>query len=450
MLWFLFIILLFISFSPLFVEAIYKKFDVFEFKNLFIVSYFIFYGVRTIDLYFGSPSFLSFDTEKEFYNQLYQVLVYANLGILFLQIGYYLPFGNLFAAMLPGLKGEWSPGRVRVIVRFFLFLGILAIILVIYKGGGFYYYLTNINLIRLSILNDVAYIKFLIDLIAIAFLIQLIQSVKSRNKSKRKIYFIGGIAFLSSMVFGHRYVAMHIIGYAVLVYHYSIQKVSLKKLMVIGLLLLIFNVIFATYREFTNKQIYADIGFSDFFEKFTEGNGVIFLVLLMLRFGFHGTDSLIIIKRLVEDGSMRFHYGWYWLQDFISSPVPYSVWPDKPRLIATKFNNLVGGVDEDFFNPDAQAGGVVQTILGDLYWAFGFLGIPLGMFFLGILFSVVYKYFVKDMYNSSKIAIYSIIYFYFFGLTSSIATQFVKIFYFLIPALLSIQYIREREHINYE
>jgi len=76
---------------------------------------------------------------------------------------------------------------------------------------------------------------------------------------------------------------------------------------------------------------------------------------------------------------------------WLVSPIPRSVWPEKP-IIST--GSILGPL---LFRPNADRadigniGGVPPKFLAELYWNFGPLGIPLGMFVLGGMLRVMYN-----------------------------------------------------------
>jgi len=117
------------------------------------------------------------------------------------------------------------------------------------------------------------------------------------------------------------------------------------------------------------------------------------------------------------------------MKNLIYGFVPRAIWPDKPIVsdFGLWFSRIYLGTPYRTWNS--------PSIFGDLYRNFGFLGIPLGMFLLGILLRIIYEKLIVEG-NGNALAILA----YYFLLTGvnyeasySFFSNWIRIIFILLP-----------------
>jgi hypothetical protein len=88
-----------------------------------------------------------------------------------------------------------------------------------------------------------------------------------------------------------------------------------------------------------------------------------------------GTENFASIANQIESGALDRLWGQSYVR-ILFAPIPRSVWEDKPQQLGRLTGAVSGG---------AWLGGAQPvTLLGEMYWNYGFLGIALFMLLLGI------------------------------------------------------------------
>lgn len=73
---------------------------------------------------------------------------------------------------------------------------------------------------------------------------------------------------------------------------------------------------------------------------------------------------------------------------WLAAPVPRSLWPGKPEVVS---GQEVARIVLDRVSGMGKGGGIPPNIVTDLYWNFGVLGVPVGMFLFGYLLRRLYQ-----------------------------------------------------------
>ena len=122
-----------------------------------------------------------------------------------------------------------------------------------------------------------------------------------------------------------------------------------------------------------------------------------------------------------------FQYGKYWILIPAVAFIPRAIWKNKPDI------DYSVGFGEDYLG---HTSGVAwgTTNPGDFYMNFGVLGILFGMFFLGVLFKTLYRYFVDvEGPKPLKIFIYA---FLMFQMVNGFEGNIVAIYSVVLKTLL--------------
>lgn len=270
----------------------------------------------------------------------------------------------------------------------FLFVGAAACAaLIVRVDTDIWTYFLYQNYFRLEVNNDVGYIKGLINLSTASGLLLYLAC----SQVNRVGVFNGALlslAFIMNLVFAHRFVAVGYLVSLAFAHHAFFRRLNFLDIARIMLLLLIFNAVYANFRDVMHAEISNSIELHDVGAQGIEALG--FAMASFLSFQFHGLTSLIEVERLVEDGVLKFHYGWHYLYDVVFSVVPYSIYPGKYPPIGTIFNMRIRGDYGDIYDPQAEvAGGIVLGYIGDLYYLGGVVAVIVGSFGFGRFLSKV-------------------------------------------------------------
>lgn len=106
----------------------------------------------------------------------------------------------------------------------------------------------------------------------------------------------------------------------------------------------------------------------------------------------NGLDSIIILREEVP-GEVPYNY-FSELGLIPVSVIPRAIWADKPLIrIGLQFNHT-------FIHANPERG-IVATMPGMFYWDLGIVGVLIGMVFLGVLWRLIYEYFVRPQDNTT-------------------------------------------------
>lgn len=270
----------------------------------------------------------------------------------------------------------------------FLFVGAAACAALIVRADtDVWTYFLYQNYFRLEVNNDVGYIKGLVNLsTASGLLLYLACSQVNRVGAFNWVLLL--MAFIMNLVFAHRFVAVGYLVSLAFAHHAFFKRFTWLGVVRLLGLLLVFNAIYAYYRDVMHAEISGAVELHD---SGVEGMEALnFALASFLSYQFHGLTSLIEVQRLIEEGAMRFHYGSHYVFDVIFSVIPYSAYPEKIPPISTIFNMRLRGDFGDRYDPQSEvSGGIVLGYIGDLYYLAGWPGVTLGSLVFGRLFSKV-------------------------------------------------------------
>lgn len=122
-----------------------------------------------------------------------------------------------------------------------------------------------------------------------------------------------------------------------------------------------------------------------------------------------GIDALALVVKYTPE-IMPFQHGRTMIIAPLIAFVPMMLWPGKYEFI----NAVASGVNfgSDYFGIENNASGVAITQLGELYLNFGPLGIPIGMFIIGVLCRLTYHWFRERGRTPLGLLIYACVYFH--------------------------------------
>jgi hypothetical protein len=127
----------------------------------------------------------------------------------------------------------------------------------------------------------------------------------------------------------------------------------------------------------------------------------------------------------------------YASETFVSQPIPRLLWPNKPRQAEDLLNErFFGGQGYRAGNP-----GVAYSVLGDLYFDSGFLGVTLGMTAIGILLRALFEYFQRYSHNDAVCLVYAAtLPFVVVLMRGNLQDTFARILFVVLPILLVLRW----------
>lgn len=406
-----------------------SKGDPFSIVVPFTAFYVLQYVVKGFDLYNGRNMIFggTLDDQPE---RLLFISTLALFGYMAFLFGYLLKKnGGKHGVITRKVNGAAiSIKKLIICHEVMLGISVMAVIALLFLADvSPLEYISNLNYYRLNVNNDVAYLKFLIN---ISGLTGTLYFAVCCEQGRKKSIILLLVPFILNFFFAHRHFAVFYVFTLMTVHHYLIKRFSLRSVLSVALITFFLNGMFSAYRDF--KYVYPDkdLSWSALIDTYSDDAGFVGLVINQVYLaGLHGFDSVHMITNAVDNGE-SYHYGLRFLIEPIAGAIPYSVWRDKPIPLNTAVNNLMNGEPIDYYDPTERSGGVVGTVLGDLYWAGGITGILLGMFLMGRLFKVV------DSFSSTKKAfpvfIYATYYPIFFMFISTIGSGLIRLVYFSI------------------
>ncbi len=313
------------------------------------------------------------------------------------------------------LLRNWKENRIKPVLIFLVIAGYLSFLVLVMKGGGLHQFLRNIQSFRnTGLVGNGLWLYSCSDLLGMCFLIYMI----SRKKISTFPFFVMLlICVVPSVFLGFRGKALALLLESTAVYYVYIKKISLKRVLMI---ISVIGGLFVAYGLIRDRGIGTG-SLSDF----TIGETLVYSL-----FRVQGSEIFgVVLNQL--DFTRDYQYGYKTLVEALTILIPHAIWPGKPTPKSVVFSETFFGLN----------GGVSPTILTELYWDFGIFGITLGMFFIGVLVSIIYNTILKLKTNSSKV-LYGFLFYSIFLLAEAISGQLNGIvimlfFYCFVMSLLT-------------
>jgi oligosaccharide repeat unit polymerase len=418
-----------------------RRYDLFEPLSFVILTTLIGVVLRTYYIVLveneNTRSFLMLGQPPEF---LSKALLVISIALLFLVIGYSTNITPISLARFNIIRNNgWDSRRLFVILFFFAIITFISLFLYVQKLGIVGTLAMKFSAKRSLILEggnyqyaSLGYYRWGASLLSYVFYFSLILLIRSR----RKLFSLTGIVVLLigilSIIFpvltsSRAGVLFHIIN-AILIWHYLKRPISFRILMsTVSIAVAIFILLTALRIMGHRNRV---LGIDDFFEpeKMIEsviGNRNLFCVAKTAH-----------ILEAVPD-KLEYQYGKTFLT-WVFAPIPRTLWKEKPVV---RIGNELG---EAIFQRRDKSTGVPPGFIGELYMNFGFMGILIGMYFLGLLLKLLYSsfnsYLTRNI-NALLLYIFIVVPFAFNLLSGDFVGLFIKLVASLIPLLLILKFI---------
>ena len=182
---------------------------------------------------------------------------------------------------------------------------------------------------------------------------------------------------------------LYLVVISIIVWHYSIKKISFFKGGVIAIALILALTALGQIRSASSGRL--DDGYT------TSITSILSATLARAYFMDIGKTSVIVdaVPERVD------YQNGETLVLFLYGPIPRSIWPEKPVI---RIGLMVG---QEIFNRPNDSG-VPPGFVGELYMNFGKIGVAVGMFVLGILNALLYKHTILTRNSANSVLIYAL------------------------------------------
>ncbi|MBI5401667.1 hypothetical protein HZB05_02465 [Candidatus Wolfebacteria bacterium] len=383
-----------------------KNFDIFELGNSFFLWYVLIFAILPAVVYLNS-SFLFVSYKKSNFFFDFKTIFYLSAGILFFIIGYYFSLLKFHQKnrISDFIKKEWDYKKSYYIVAVLFILNLtVKIIRLVYGGYS--------HIKRSSVFTSSQFYSLigLLDwlgaiVLAIAF-INYFRFLKIGDKNYLKWRWIAWGLFVFEFFYGFfslsRLAAITPVVVYLIVRHYLFERNYIR---MAAVLFTTFILIFPILGFLRNPGTFYALNILNL-----EKNGQK-MVIMPSSIGEFTSDSLLrrighpsVIIYNIFNKIDKFEYGRSFLNFFISLGPPRFIWKSKPVISGSgnEFGRQIGVLDSKDYTTS-----IGPSFIGDLYMNFGFTGIIIGMFIIGMLFRFMYDLFIKySNYSSVGVMFY--------------------------------------------
>lgn len=259
------------------------------------------------------------------------------------------------------------------------------------------------------------YLMHSINLLVGASCFYLIATMKKKNQLPWLIFvFLFALAVFTRQGFRWRHV---IIGMSLLaVFHLikgkRINVVLLSALAVLGIIVMGFIESTRNYGSGLRYDTEQSLSGEDLFERGL-GESSVFM-----------TTGLLVAKTTIDNDFIGFDP----VIQAIAMPVPRILWPGKPS------GDYIKKI-QDLYSWEHELAGIGVAVLnfGEYYLMFGFMGIVVGCLTLGLVFKVVWRWFLLNRDNPLAIVVYAVFFSYIYVIISrGYLPQVVMLFVFTV------------------
>lgn len=322
-------------------------------------------------------------------------------------VSYYLIVAGIFsrtpkklAKRLPKFNQEISTSRYTVAVIISFTIGLASYFYLMSKTGGIVFFLKNIEA-RTFLREGLGYHSLLIQFMTFGALL-LLYSFKFKSSFFKwiMVIFLLVVTIILESMFGGRKDTVYLIFFAILIYHYTIQKIKLINWR------LIIPVLFIILYFLTIPILRTD-GAIEYYSTNPEH-----LVNDVLEEPVNQINGFSYVRHylLVLD---EFNYNNIWLGrsylNLLYAPVPRSYYENKPPIDdGVYLRSIAAGYDVE---PDSPYNKLFQSSwptesFGSLYMNFWIPGLFIGMFFIGFIYRTLYEYMILSKYDFFSTMLY--------------------------------------------
>lgn len=397
-----------VAIAPTLGDQARERLDVMEIIHPMLFLYLLYFGARSFYfLHFGIDD----PSRPDFTGTMNLGLIYTLIGLIFLLTGYYSGLGeklsdrlNLHPGGLPKARGYMA------VIGLFALGGVCR--LYVYSTGYYTRFLAGQREAPEGYLMAIDYVGFASYY---AFILGVALACQPKASRWFKLFvwttLVPANLFMALLGGAKMEVIWLLIG-VLLACHYFVKPIPVKTLLVgVPLIILILFPLVNTYRgisgmnlELTPLQVLPLIS-----DELTQYASEDFIEKVFGEFmgRLPGIDALSLVIQFTPE-VLPFQYGATMIIAPLIAFVPSFLWPGKYDFI----NSVANGVEfgEVYFGIRGNTSGVAITQLGELYMNFGGLGIPVGMFLIGVISRSAYHWFILHGKTPLGLMVYLFIY----------------------------------------
>lgn len=412
-----------------------SNFDSFHPVIIFSAAFSLFYFFPQVYYYFLQDFHLFSE------NQYLAIisLIWTNIALASFYIGYYI---SSRLKIIPKLtfRPYIPPTRFLFIFGSFLLIALLSFVYLMESSGGLLYYLTNQDK-TIDLTAGKIYWLWGILLFRTAFMIHflyVLQEWKSGNLNKyfglSGLLLHGFLAGLLIFVVGARLLLASYVIEAAVVFHYAIRRIKLRELIGLGVVSFVLIVIvMGAWRNYGSSE---GRGFT--FEGYLANDITKNLGERLFNAYFDSVRNFGYTLKYTGHG-MPVQEGRTYLA-LLVQPIPRDYRPGVKLPLGEEMNGIYCG------SPKGGDYCGIDPLLGELYQNFVGYGIPIGLFILGFITSLVYGWLVKSPgSNNFSFVLYGIYaYSIFLWLRGTFIGHTSLILMDLLPLLLLQSFFRDK------
>lgn len=341
-------------------------------------------------------------------------------GLLLFYVGYYGRLGFIIARRIPLMKEEVSPSRLRTLAWILIAIGATGLGIYMGHSGGWREFWSKPHGYGGKVEGLTAYVYQLPELMVVGFFLIVHDAIAHGRLNFPVILRIAAASLGGCIVYAilwtrRTMISWEMITIATLLFLKREGRVGLTKIALAWGALFIAISLALAYRPY----LHLEAGPEE--DEIVDIKGTALKTLGNTGDEF---DSFLAILSLYPDSLDYDHFSIYG-RIFIH-PIPRIVWPDKPPLFVSSWDDFLfqSGIDE----------GASEGLLGDFYIQWGLFGIAIGMFFVGVIWRTLFEY----LRRAPRFGFVQLVYAIAVGNTPSLIMQsgvsaFWKWFPFIIP-----------------
>lgn len=370
------------------------------------------------------------------------------IGLVALVAGYATSFPAINVGKFSFIRNDlWRTKRLYFIALLFTLVSFGSIVLYVKTLGIGTFVLSTLSEKHQYVVENamykyssLGYYRWGASLVVPAFYMYLVWF----GESKKRLFYPSGILVilmgLLSLVFpfinSSRSDVISILIITLIIWHYRRKQLLLKKLVLAMVVCIMLIMVMTALRKH-------DINVN---QASSESSSEKIMQTLVGSRNFFGIDKMAHVLDAVP-GRLEYCNGWTFLT-WIVAPVPRTMWLEKPVI---QIGSIIG---RDLYKTKDMSGkgaGIPPGFVAELYWNFGLLAVPVGMFMLGCFLKVFYKSFLPLLRNNKNaLLIYvSIIMSPALDLLgNSISSCMIGLLLQTIPAVLALYFVGKRRPIE--
>ena len=281
-------------------------------------------------------------------------------------------------------------------------IGAISFLLIMKKVGGIYYFFTHLQY-RVSLTRNLDVLSWILPFINYGVL-AIAYSYRGTNKSINfKIIALAIISGIMSGLGGRKALIILLIE-VLLIYHYCVKEISIKKFLkfkyILGIIVIyLFFIVMPKFRVEGAFEIFAQNPI-EFIKQSNNG------ILSTIRSESYVTYYITIIEYF------KTHSFWFG-KTFLglkTAIIPSSIFPDKPPVDDGTYLYSISQGRTDIIPPmpfnKLDGSSLPLETFGSMYGNFGIVGLFLGMIILGVIYKYTYKRMKEKSYNFFDVIIY--------------------------------------------